>query len=33
MRKDFEAYLINKEIVFQNKNIEKYYKIGRYELH
>ena len=28
----FEAYLINKQIVFQNNIIEKYYKIGRSEL-
>ena len=27
MRKVFEAYLINKQIVFQNNIIEKYYKI------
>ena len=33
MRKVFEAYLINKQIVFQNNIIEKYYKIGRSELH
>ena len=28
----FEAYLRNKEIIFQNNIAEKYYKIGRFKL-
>ena len=30
--KVFETYLINKQIVFQNNIMEKYYEIGRSEL-
>ena len=35
MKNVFETYmyLINKQLVFQNNIIEKYYKIGRSELH